>query len=553
MIPTRSRLLWLAVLLVLPLAGLALVLAVPEIDVVWEHQPSHFWLVFGVALVNVVLGLLANEAARQRDDPRLFLVSMALLASSGFLALHAVATPGIVVHDKNAGFVIATPVGLLLAAGFAAASVATSDVGRSRGSRAWQGWLRLALAVVLVAWAVLSLLELPPLDRAPETERVGWVLALLPVGVLGYAFAAWRYVGLYRRRRQLLPLAVAVAFVLLAEALIAVAFGRAWHASWWEWHVLMAVAFGSILLATRQEYRRERSIAEAFGGLYTERTLEQLDERQRSALGRLTGALQRGDELESMTGRLRDDGFTGQEITLLHRAAEELARVDGLLHRYLGAQLADQMHREPSFGELGGSERVVTALFADLVGFTSFSEGHDAADVVAMLNAYWSAVVPSIVEGEAGVIERFAGDGLLAIFNALGNEPDHALRGARAALAVHERAEELRASRPDWPRFRIGLNTGPAVIGIVGSEDQRSFSAIGDTTNVAARLQGVARPGEVVIGAQTRAQLGDAAVIEAIGPVELKGKSLPVETYRLVSITPPTRSQNGPTSVSSET
>jgi class 3 adenylate cyclase len=75
------------------------------------------------------------------------------------------------------------------------------------------------------------------------------------------------------------------------------------------------------------------------------------------------------------------------------------------------------------------------------------------------------------------------------------------------------------------------------VIGIVGSEDQRSFSAIGDTTNVAARLQGVAGPGEVVIGAETRVQLGDAAVVEAIGPVELKGKSRPVETYRLLSVT----------------
>jgi adenylate cyclase len=153
-----------------------------------------------------------------------------------------------------------------------------------------------------------------------------------------------------------------------------------------------------------------------------------------------------------------------------------------------------------------------------------------------MLNAFWSAVVPVIADGEGGVIERFAGDGLLAIFNALGDEPDHAIRAARASLAIHERTDELRGSRPDWPRFRVGLNTGPAVIGIVGSEDQRSFSAIGDTTNVAARLQGVARPGEVVIGPETRAQLGDAAVVDPIGPVELKGKSQPVETFRLTAI-----------------
>ena len=530
----RGRLVPAGILLVLPLVGLALVLAVPDMDVVWEHQPSHFWLVFGVALVNVVLGLLASEAARQRGDPRLFLVSMVLLASSGFLALHAVATPGVVVHDKNAGFVIATPVGLLLAAGFAAASASIPD---DRGpSRAWQSGVRLVLAVVLALWALVSLAELPPLDHAPETERVGWVVALLPLGILAYGYAAVRYLDLYRRRRQILPLAVAVAFVLLAEALVAVAFGRAWHVSWWEWHVLMAVAFGAIVMAARREYRRERSFPEAFGGLYTERTLERLDRRRGTALHELTEAMRTGHDLGSTSERLRAAGFSGQEIAVMERAAEELAEVDGLLHRYLGPRIAEQLHREPGFGDLGGREREVTALFADLVGFTSFSEGHDAAQVVTMLNAYWSAVVPVIAEGEGGVIERFAGDGLLAIFNALGDEPDHAIRAARAALAIHERTDELRGSRPDWPRFRVGLNTGPAVIGIVGSEDQRSFSAIGDTTNVAARLQGVARPGEVVIGPETRAQLGEAGVVEPIGPVELKGKSQPVETFRLTAV-----------------
>ena len=532
----RGRTIAAGALLLLPIAGLVLVLSLPDLDVVWEHQPSHFWLVLGVALVNVVLGLLASEAAKQRDDPRLFLVSMALLVSSGFLALHALATPGVVLHEPNAGFVIATPIGLLLASGFAAASALNLDERATARLRAWQGRIRLSVAVILVLWAVVSLSGQSPLDRAPEEERVTWVLILLPVGVFAYAFAAVRYLGVYRRRRQLLPLAVAVAFVLLAEALIAVAFGRAWHASWWEWHVLMAIAFGAILLAVRREYRRERSLPEAFGGLYTERTLERLDDRRASALQRLTDAMRTRDDVDAVTRGLRDEGFTREEVALLERAAEELARVDGLLHRYLGTRLAQQLHEEPSFGDLGGREREVTALFADLVDFTSFSEGHEADEVVSMLNAYWSAVVPEIADGEGGVIERFAGDGLLAIFNALGDEPDHALRAARAAIAVQDRAEELRRSREEWPRFRIGLNTGPAVIGSVGSEAQRSFSAIGDTTNVAARLQAVAKPGEIVIGAVTRAELGDDAIVEELGPVELKGKSRPVEPYRLVSV-----------------
>jgi len=108
--------------LALPLAGLGLLLAAPTADAHWEDHPAHFWLVLVVAGVSVVLGLLASEAARRLDDARLFFVSMTFLASAGFLGLHALATPGVLLNGKNTGFVIATPVGLLAAGAFAAAS-----------------------------------------------------------------------------------------------------------------------------------------------------------------------------------------------------------------------------------------------------------------------------------------------------------------------------------------------------------------------------------------------------------------------------------------------
>ena len=101
---------FIVVALAIPLVGLALLLGVPTLDVHWEHHPSHFWLVLGVALVNVGLGLIVSEVARRSGDERLFLVSMVLLTSAGFLALHAVATPGVVLAGPNGGFVIATPV-----------------------------------------------------------------------------------------------------------------------------------------------------------------------------------------------------------------------------------------------------------------------------------------------------------------------------------------------------------------------------------------------------------------------------------------------------------
>ena len=146
---------------------------------------------------------------------------------------------------------------------------------------------------------------------------------------------------------------------------------------------------------------------------------------------------------------------------MLTRSAHDLARVDDLLRQYVGPHLAERLSEDPGLADLGGVEREVSVLFADLVGFTTYSEGRSAGDVVEMLNTYWAAVVPAVVEREHGLIERFAGDAILAVFNALGDEPDHALRAVRAALAIRDASERLRAARIDWPRFRIGVNTGP--------------------------------------------------------------------------------------------
>jgi adenylate cyclase len=526
------------VALVAPLAGLAVLLGFPELDLQWEHQPSHFWLVLGVAALNVALGMVVSEAARQRQDVRLFLVSMVLLASAGFLALHALATPGVVLPGPNGGFSLATPVGLLIAAGFAAFSALDLET-RETSLRRLQRPIRIGLLLVLLAWAVASVLEVPPLDRVLETERAPWLLALLPFGIAAYGFAAWRYIEIYRARRRPLPFVVATAFVLLAEALVAVAFGRAWHLSWWEWHLLMALSFAAILLAARHEYREERSLATTFQALYLERTLERLDARESGALERLARAHDDG-AVERTTAELRADGFTGEEIAVLERSARELSRLEGLLRRYVGPRLAERLGEDPGLAELGGDEADVTILFADLAGFTSFAEGRAAPEVIGMLNAYWSEVVPAVVEREGGLIERFAGDAVLVAFNALGDQPDHAVRAMRAAIAIRDASERVRGSASDWPRFRVGVHSGPAVIGNVGAGTQRSFSVIGDTTNVAARLQGMTTPGHVTVSHRTledaRAHEGVAIDVRAIGEVALKGKSEPTEAYELLSV-----------------
>ena len=174
----------------------------------------------------------------------------------------------------------------------------------------------------------------------------------------------------------------------------------------------------------------------------------------------------------------------------------------------------------------------VTILMADLQGFTPFSERSTPAEVVEMLNTYWGATVPVIL-AEGGTITQFIGDAVMALFGAPAAQPDHARRAARAALALQAAADDVLGDHADWPRFRVGLNTGPAIVGNVGSEELRNFSAIGDTTNVAARLEGAAPAGGVLIGARTYELLGPDARVRAVAPLDLKGKAEPVPAYVL--------------------
>jgi adenylate cyclase len=155
--------------------------------------------------------------------------------------------------------------------------------------------------------------------------------------------------------------------------------------------------------------------------------------------------------------------------------------------------------------------------------------------VIAMLNEYWAASVP-IIEAHGGAIEHFAGDGILVLFNAVVDQPNHARQAVACGLDLVRTGDELAAARPGWPRFHVGINTGPAVVGTVGAGQRRSFATIGDTTNLGARLQGVAVAGQVVIGAQTRSEitswLDEGGVeLESLGGHALKGKREAVEAW----------------------
>src|SRR5215203_4685287 len=177
--------------LALPVAGLLLLLAQPELDHEWQHQPSHFWLVLVAALVNAGLAYAANAAAGRHRDARLILVSLAFLASAGFLALHALATPGVLLAGANAGFVIATPIGLIVASVFAAISVSAWAGPHAGTVLRHHGAIRAGLVGAMVLWAIASLAALPPLDGPPPgAEALGPLRVAAVVTVAVYAFAA---------------------------------------------------------------------------------------------------------------------------------------------------------------------------------------------------------------------------------------------------------------------------------------------------------------------------------------------------------------------------
>jgi len=438
---------WLAIVAA-PLVLLAVLLARPAIDQSWENHPAHFWLVLGAALVATALGWGVTAAARRRRDARLLLISLAFIASACFLGLHALATPGVLL-GPNAGFELATPFGLVIAGVFAAG--AAVELGRERADAVIRAAPVLlgALAAAVMVWAVVSLAELPPLDDPLAAEELdGWQLVLAAIGVALFGIAAFGFLRIHRRRRERFVLAFALAFVLLAESMVVIAWARNWQVSWWEWHVLMLGSFVLIAVVARAEWHEER-----FSALYLDETLA------------------------------------------------------------------------------GATE--VSVLFADLAGFTSFSERHDPAEVAAMLNAYFGRLVP-LMERAGGDVHQITGDELMVVFGRRDGETEHAAQAARAGLLLQREAARIARAHDDWPRFRVGVNSGEVHAGLVGgARGHRKHGFVGDVVNLAARLQAEAPVGGVLIGEDTFRRLGSRAVVEPLPPLQVKGKQEPVRAYVL--------------------
>jgi class 3 adenylate cyclase/tetratricopeptide (TPR) repeat protein len=179
--------------------------------------------------------------------------------------------------------------------------------------------------------------------------------------------------------------------------------------------------------------------------------------------------------------------------------------------------------------------RVVTVLFADLVGFTTLSERLDAEDVALIQDAYFAAARETIAR-HGGVLEKFIGDAVMAVFGVPRARDDDAERAVRAGLALVSAVDRLNASldlEPDTLRLRVGVNTGEAIVGEVTAD---RGPVTGDTVNVAARLQSAAEPGRVIAGEVTALAIAEVAELEPLPPLELKGKEEPFRAVQVVAL-----------------
>src|SRR5215216_285084 len=265
-----------AIAAALPLIGLVLLLWRAERDPQWINSEVHFVLFLAVGAVDLLLAYAAGEAAERRGDARVLLISLAFLATGGFLGLHAIGTAGVLFTHSYAGFKIANPVGLVLAAMFAFAS-AFVDIRPSFAPLVVRHRVALRRGVLsaMAVWFVWTVAEVPPLaEPGSEGGSHSFLAAVAGVGTVVYALAAARYWYVYRERMGLLQASVIGCFVLLSEAMVGVALTgeRAWHASWWEWHGLIVLAYGLVSYAAHRQWKDER-----FRGLYLATTRERVE------------------------------------------------------------------------------------------------------------------------------------------------------------------------------------------------------------------------------------------------------------------------------------
>ncbi len=465
-----GRAVGLGVLLALPMVLLQWFLANPRQNREVLVPIEHLVIVTNVAVLALILAvLLARAALESRQYPVLF-VSLGFMSMAGLFAVHAIATPGLIVHahgDDYGGTVIGLSayLSLFVPALFFAARYVPRAADWERGPLAHAGPLLIVAVIALGAYGGMALWATDALASVPlSTPPLSYTLAGVTIALL--VMAAWRQMGFYRATGFPMQGALAFAFLLLIEAQICMLLAPIWTLAWWEYHVLMLAAVGLALWALYLEMDRRRGLERFLPSTVVERVLA-------------------GDALR-----------------------------------------------------LQGERRVVTVMFVDLRDSTAMEERLPAEEVVEVLNSYLSTFAQCVFE-QVGMLDKFLGDGLMAIFGALGEPSDGAVPAVRAAAHMRELIAALNVERERTGkivmRFGVGIHTGEVVLGAIGSPERSDFTAVGDTVNTASRLESLCKAYGVnlVLSNETAGRLSGAEFkVEPLGDATVPGKAqaVPVST-----------------------
>ncbi len=235
---------------------------------------------------------------------------------------------------------------------------------------------------------------------------------------------------------------------------------------------------------------------------------------------------------------LKDAKETTQGVAIVLDDITERKRLEAqrqLFGRMVSPAVIEQL--DPNKVQLGGQRVEITTLFADIRGFTSYSENLTPEELVSVLNQYLAAAADAILEQE-GTIDKFMGDAVMAWFNAPIPQRDHTLRAVRAALEMRQAIQSLHQVLPSGAQldFGLGIHFGEAVLGLIGTEKRLDYSAIGDSVNTAKRIQENAASNQILISTKAYQHVKNQIDVRPAKPILAKGKSHPLEVYEIIGL-----------------
>jgi adenylate cyclase len=243
----------------------------------------------------------------------------------------------------------------------------------------------------------------------------------------------------------------------------------------------------------------------------------------------------KADDLELITAVAAQTAVAVENARAHERLArEEVARAN--YGRFLPEYVVKQMLEHPESFKLGGANQTITVLFADIRGFTRLSEHANPEKVVHLLNKYFSAMT-DIIFAHGGTLDKYLGDGLMALFGAPTATPQDATNALNAAAAMQRRVisinQELRAEGFNEIGIGIGLHTGEATVGYIGSERRSEYTAIGDTVNTAARLESNSKAGQILLSDATARAATSRYTLKERDPIFVKNRAQPVPLFEV--------------------